>query len=224
MAAPLVGISPIFAISFFGYGLGKRLQQKQSGDPLTNEQMFYAGCFSGIFTTVIMAPGERLKCLLQIQHGMMKPKYKGPIDCAKQLYREGGIPNIYKGTCATLLRDVPGSGVYFLAYEVLKKYLMSDEINLGMVGGPILSGGLAGIIMWVVAMPADVLKSRFQTSPEGKYTGVRQVFTILMKEEGPRALYRGFLPVLLRAFPANAACFLGFELSLRFLNWVAPNF
>ena len=31
-------------------------------------------------------------------------KYNGPIDCAKQLYREGGIRSLYRGTCATLLR------------------------------------------------------------------------------------------------------------------------
>lgn len=27
MSAPLAGVAPIFAISFFGFGLGKRLQQ-----------------------------------------------------------------------------------------------------------------------------------------------------------------------------------------------------
>lgn len=106
MAAPLCGVAPIFAISFFGYGVGKRLQQSYPDEKLTTVQLFYAGAFSGIFTTIIMAPGERIKCLLQIQHADAKPKYKGPLDCAKQLYREGGIRSIYKGTCATLLRGM----------------------------------------------------------------------------------------------------------------------
>ncbi len=35
-----------------------------------------------------------------------KAKYKGSLDCARQLYREGGIRSIYKGTAATLLRGV----------------------------------------------------------------------------------------------------------------------
>lgn len=106
MGAPLCGVAPIFAISFFGYGIGKRLQQSTPDEKLTTVQLFYAGAFSGIFTTVIMAPGERIKCLLQIQHADAKPKYKGPVDCMKQLYREGGIRSIYKGTCATLLRGM----------------------------------------------------------------------------------------------------------------------
>ena len=32
------------------------------------------------------------------------PKYKGPTDVARSLWREGGIRSIYKGTAATLLR------------------------------------------------------------------------------------------------------------------------
>lgn len=106
MGAPLSGVAPIFAISFFGYSVGKKLQQSVPDEKLTTAQLFYAGAFSGIFTTVIMAPGERIKCLLQIQHGDAKPKYNGPVDCGKQLYREGGIRSIYKGTCATLLRGM----------------------------------------------------------------------------------------------------------------------
>lgn len=77
----------------------------------------------------------------------------------------------------------------------------------------------------IIGMPSDVLKSRLQSAPEGKYPkGVRSVFAELMKEEGPLALYKGIAPVMLRAFPANAACFIGFEMSLNFLNWLFPNF
>lgn len=71
--------------------------------------------------------------------------------------------------------------------------------------------------------PADVLKSRLQTAPAGKYNGIRDVFRELMRNEGASALYRGMTPVVLRAFPANAACFIGFEVAMKFLNTVVPN-
>ena len=32
------------------------------------------------------------------------PKYKGPTDVARSLWREGGIRSVYKGSVATLLR------------------------------------------------------------------------------------------------------------------------
>jgi solute carrier family 25 (mitochondrial carnitine/acylcarnitine transporter), member 20/29 len=66
MAAPITGVAPIFALSFFGFGVGKRLQQQTPDQELTFDQLFYAGAFSGIFTSAIMAPGERIKCLLQV--------------------------------------------------------------------------------------------------------------------------------------------------------------
>ncbi|XP_032690069.1 congested-like trachea protein isoform X1 [Odontomachus brunneus] len=222
MAAPLCGVAPIFAISFFGYGVGKRLQQSSLDEKLMTIQLFYAGAFSGIFTTVIMAPGERIKCLLQIQHADAKPKYKGPLDCAKQLYREGGIKSIYKGTCATLLRDIPASGMYFMSYEYLKEQFTPEGGKLSLLA-TIAAGGFAGIANWLVGMPPDILKSRLQTAPEGTYKkGIREVFVKLMKNEGPAALYKGVVPVMLRAFPANAACFMGFEVAMKFLNWIVP--
>jgi len=67
-------------------------------------QLFAAGMVAGVFSTVIMAPGERIKCLLQVQQSAATAKYAGPVDCAKQLYREGGIRGVYRGTAATLLR------------------------------------------------------------------------------------------------------------------------
>lgn len=82
----------------------------------------------------------------------------------------------------------------------------------------------AGIANWTIGMPQDVLKSRLQTAPEGAYPGgLKDVFKTLMKNEGPAALYKGFVPVMCRAVPANAACFVGLELCMTFLSHIAPN-
>lgn len=69
MAAPLVGVAPIFALSFFGNDLGKNLLKSHPNQELSVAQLSAAGGFSGILTTVIMAPGERIKCILQVSHG-----------------------------------------------------------------------------------------------------------------------------------------------------------
>lgn len=119
---------------------------------------------------------------------------------------------------------------------------------MGLIG-TILAGGAAGLGYWAIGMPgmklkditqvhvhsilkfnvffiilADVLKSRLQTSAPGLYpNGIRDVFRELMRNEGPLALYKGITPVVLRAFPANAACFIGFEIAMKFLNYAAPS-
>ncbi|XP_073822729.1 carnitine/acylcarnitine carrier protein colt, mitochondrial [Musca autumnalis] len=228
MSAPIVGVAPIFALCFAGYALGKRVQQTEGNTKLNYRQIFVAGSFSGLLSTVITAPGERIKCLLQIQQASSKAerKYNGMLDCAGKLYKEGGIRSIYKGSCATLLRDLPANGFYFLAYEAIQNYYKkqsgSEKVSLAVT---LFAGGSAGIAYWLVGMPADVLKSRLQTAPEGTYkNGIRSVFKELMIKDGPLALYRGLTPIMIRAFPANAACFFGIELANKFFDRFFPNF
>ena len=109
MVTPLVGSAPLFAIFFGGCAVGRWLQQKHPNEKLTSLQNFNAGAFAGIFTSVIVVPGERIKCILQIQSTEKSKKYDGPMDCLKKLYKEGGIRNIYRGTGATLLRGEDSS-------------------------------------------------------------------------------------------------------------------
>lgn len=66
MAAPLVGVTPLFAVYFGGCAFGKWLQQKSPNQEMTFVQNLLAGGLAGFFTTVIMVPGERIKCLLQV--------------------------------------------------------------------------------------------------------------------------------------------------------------
>lgn len=67
--APLVGIVPIFGLSFFSFSLGKKLvaEPNQRKENLTVSQLFLAGMFSGLATIPLSVPGERVKCLLQMQ-------------------------------------------------------------------------------------------------------------------------------------------------------------
>uniref|UniRef100_H2TUX4 Solute carrier family 25 member 20 n=1 Tax=Takifugu rubripes TaxID=31033 RepID=H2TUX4_TAKRU len=222
MAAPIIGVTPMFAVCFFGFGLGKKLQQKSPDDILT--WVIFRHC--GAERCIKMESSRPFNCLPQIQASTGNVKYNGPMDCVKQLYRESGIRGIYKGTALTLMRDVPASGMYFMTYEWLKTLLTPpgkshNELSIPSI---LFAGGMAGIFNWAVAIPPDVLKSRFQTAPEGKYpNGFRDVLRELIREEGVASLYKGFNAVMLRAFPANAACFLGFECAMKFLNWLAPD-
>ncbi|MBN3300091.1 MCAT protein, partial [Amia calva] len=158
---------------------------------------------SGICTIVLVVPGERIKCLLQVQSTSGPRKYSGPVDCAVQLYKQQGIRSVYKGTVLTLMRDVPSASVYFMSYELLNTLTPAGQsVNELSIPRILFAGGMAGICNW--AIPVDVLKSITQTAPEGKYSGFRDVLRELVRDEGLRSLYKGFSAVMLRAFPANA--------------------
>jgi solute carrier family 25 carnitine/acylcarnitine transporter 20/29 len=69
---------------------------------------------------------------------------------------------------------------------------------------------------WVLAIPADTIKSRIQSG--GASGGFLSVARDIVAKEGAAALFKGLEPALVRAFPANAACFLGMEVSKRALD------
>lgn len=232
MATPLVGITPLYSIAFFGYSLGKKLQTPIDGHHYSALQIFNAGMLSSVFSNLLTTPGERIKCLLQIQQAASNATtnnalYKGPIDCAIKLYKDGGFRSLYRGMFATLWRDVPAGGAYFVTYETIKReplqYSNSQNYTTNNLNPSrtLLAGGMAGIVFWIFALPPDVIKSRLQTASADQYpNGMRDVFREILQKEGIAGFYQGYMAVFLRAFPANAACFLGYELTMKLLNWL----
>lgn len=222
---PLLGVTPIFAVSFWAYDASKQLilasTSNRTSPTLSVPELAAAGFLSAVPTTLVTAPVERAKVLLQVQgQGGSTTQYKGVTDVLKHLYREGGLKSIFRGTGATLARDGPGSAAYFAAYEVTKKALTPaggnpGDLNLGAV---IVAGGTAGVAMWAIAIPPDVLKSRLQSAPNGTYSGILDCARKTIAQDGVAALWKGFGPAMARAFPANAATFLGVEVSRKLLD------
>ncbi|KAI4274395.1 MAG: hypothetical protein LQ337_003967 [Flavoplaca oasis] len=226
VSAPLVGVTPMFAVSFWGFDVGKSLVRTfspstDSQTPFTIGQISAAGFFSAIPMTLITAPFERVKVLLQIQGQKNlapgeKPKYSGGVDVVRQLYREGGIRSVFRGSAMTLARDGPGSAAYFATYEYVKRRLtpkdeagnLSGELSLTAV---MTAGGAAGVAMWIPVFPIDTVKSRLQ-SADGRPT-IGGTISGLWRSGGLRAFFPGIGPAMARAVPANAATFLGVELA-----------
>jgi len=230
VSAPLVGVTPMFAVSFWGYDVGKNLVRRFStveDNQFSIAQISAAGFFSAIPMTAITAPFERVKVLLQIQGQKTlapgeKPKYSGGVDVVRQLYKEGGIRSVFRGSTATLARDGPGSAAYFAAYEYIKRKLTPVDPETGKPSGQLslpaitCAGAAAGVAMWIPVFPVDTVKSRLQTM-EGKPT-VSGIVSGLYKAGGVKAFFPGFGPAIARAIPANAATFLGVELAHQFMN------
>ena len=64
----------------------------------------------------------------------------------------------------------------------------------------IVIGISVGVTATCFNAPFDVVKSRFQSQLPGnkKYTSIIGTLQTIAREEGPRALYRGFVPKALR--------------------------
>ncbi len=189
--------------------------------------MSIAGFFSAIPMTIITAPFERVKIILQIQGQKElkpgeKPKYSGGVDVVRQLFKEGGIKSVYRGSAMTLARDGPGSAAYFATYETIKRKLTPKDENgkPGKLSLPAVcaAGGAAGVAMWIPVFPIDTVKSRLQ-SAEGNLS-ISATIRQLYSRGGVKAFFPGMGPAMARAVPANAATFLGVELAHQAMNKV----
>lgn len=210
-----------------GYDVGKSLVRRLSpyydpNRPFTIGQIATAGFFSAIPMTLITAPFERVKVLLQIQGQKTlapgeKPRYAGGTDVVRQLYREGGIRSVFRGSVMTLARDGPGSAAYFAAYEYIKRKMTpTDAEGKLSLTAVMVAGGAAGVAMWIPIFPIDTIKSRLQ-SAEGRPT-IGGTIKGLYRSGGLRAFFPGLAPALARAVPANAATFLGVELAHKAMD------
>jgi solute carrier family 25 carnitine/acylcarnitine transporter 20/29 len=223
----LAGVAPMYALCFLGYGVGKDLFCDADAYTAESQKLFQiacAGATSALFTTPILAPGERIKCLQQTD---TTGRFSGSfVNTVKHVWAEGGFRSVTKAFTATFARDATGSLFYFSVYEYLKRTFADMEgVPRGETPSTVAvltAGGLAGMANWAGALPIDVLKSRFQIAPMGKYSGTilgsKSVLKEIIREEGIASLYKGATPVFVRAFPANAACFVGIELAYKFMG------
>lgn len=132
--------------------------------------------FGGKKTSFISCPMELSKIRLQNQDqaagvvksgssGLGTTFYKGPMDCFKQTYRQGGLRACYRGLWSTILRET-SYGPYFLSYEIFCRALTPEgqrtqDLSSGRL---VVAGGFAGIAGWLSTYPTGTFRSIAQHS------------------------------------------------------------
>jgi solute carrier family 25 carnitine/acylcarnitine transporter 20/29 len=214
------------SVQFGGFHYARRAFEARNaettGNPaLSYSQYYAAGAFAGLANTALSSPIEHIRIRLQTQpHGAAR-LYAGPIDCVRQLARQG---HLYRGTAVTFLREAQAYGMWFTAFEFLmnrdaaRNGIAREEISTLKVAG---YGGLAGEVLWLSSYPFDVVKSKMQSDGFGaamKYSSMRDCFAKVYRAEGLGGFWKGIGPTLLRAMPVSAGTFATVEVTMRFLS------
>lgn len=220
---PLIGVGACVSVQFSVNEFMKRYyDEKLQGKPLSLLQYFNCGAVAGFANGFLTSPIEHIRIRLQTQ---TSNTFAGPIDCFKQIHKVGGLSSgIYKGLAPTLVRESIGLGIYFATYEALIARELGNKIYPTRSDIPgwklCMYGGLSGYTLWLSIYPVDVIKSKLQTDSLHKptYRGSLDVFRDISAKAGIKGFYKGFVPTILRAAPANGATFAVFELTMRLLN------
>lgn len=178
---------------------------------------FLMGTITGCCSALVLLPSEVVKAKTQVLVGTADGTSSAEV--YKKMISKQGIKSLFCGLDSQLMRDGPFYAVFFGGYELFcysfRTFIPSipDELNY------FLSGGFAGMLGWTVAMPFDVPKtnvqSRWDTGVVGSYF---PEMAKIARERGIGGFYNGLGPTLVRAFPANAALFLGVEMGKKFFD------
>ncbi|GKY99132.1 hypothetical protein MPSEU_000868700 [Mayamaea pseudoterrestris] len=188
------------------------LDASAASGPPSMAKPFCMGALTGCCSALVLLPSEVLKAKLQVVVGDSVTARQ----TWNKMYASRGMRSLFVGLDAQLARDSAFYAVFFGSYELscymFRTYApsMPEELNF------FVSGGLAGVFGWCVAMPLDVPKTNVQSRYDTKVIGsYLPELVSIARVRGISGLYSGLMPTVIRAFPANAALFLGVEMGKR---------
>ncbi|KAJ2608575.1 hypothetical protein H4S08_004401 [Coemansia sp. RSA 1365] len=174
-------------------------------DKLTQSLAIMTGVSAGITEAMIVATPELVKIRLQAKENA--GRYTGTMDCVRKIYAEEGLKAFANGLEATIWRHALWNGGYFGSIFGIKKLMPKAESKKGELAINFVSGAIGGTIGTTLNTPPDVVKTRIQNHNPAKgpapystfFSGARTI----IKEEGFRALYKGYVPKVLRLGPGG---------------------
>ena len=84
------------------------------------------GALAGILAGGFMYPNDTVRRRMQVAGamggGVEDRMFTGPLDCARDTYRRGGVRRFYRGVTPYLIRMVPNAAIQFWVYETCKEW------------------------------------------------------------------------------------------------------
>jgi len=175
---------------------------------------FLAGSFSGTCSTVLFQPLDLLKTKIQAKQASQV----GMLKMTGSILKTESIQGLWKGLAPSIVRTVPGVGIYFSAMHVMKtSFCNGSPSSMASVAIGVSARCLAGSIM----IPATVIKIRYE-SGMFVYKGIGEAFKSIYRKEGLRGLSSGILPTLFRDAPFSGLYLMLYQNLKLGTKWMQP--
>ncbi|KAL0477368.1 mcfT [Acrasis kona] len=183
-----------------------------------------SGMMAGVTEAFVVVPFELVKIRLQAKENA--GLYLNTADAIKKIMKNEGPLAFYKGLESTIWRNAWWNGGYFgLIYYLKNTALPKANNETQEFFRNFISGAAAGTFGTMLNTPSDVVKTRIQnqyaTLKPGdvpKYNWTYPSMALIYKEEGVKALYKGFWPKVLRLGPGGGILLVVFDYVTNFLK------
>lgn len=161
---------------------------------------FVCGALSGMTARSVVAPMDRVK--IRMQTGSLTGHQNLTLKSSfLNIVKTDGIRGLWKGNSVNCLRVAPHSAIQFGVYNHLK----SDSTS---IQSKLFNGSIAGICAASVTQPLDVIRVQLQTSTDNN---IKSSISSILKHNGLRGLYRGYIPTICSLSPFIAINFTAYD-------------
>jgi solute carrier family 25 (adenine nucleotide translocator) protein 4/5/6/31 len=191
-------------------------------DPMSFAKDFLAGGISAAISKTAVAPIERVKLLLQVQHVSKQiaadQRYKGMVDCFVRIPKEQGVLAYWRGNAANVIRYFPTQALNFAFKDKYKQVFLSGVDKKTQFWryflGNLASGGAAGATSLCFVYPLDFARTRLaadtgKAAGDREFKGLANCLSKIYKSDGLGGLYKGF-GVSVQGIIIYRAAFFGF--------------
>mmetsp|Transcript_7258 Transcript_7258/g.9472 ORF Transcript_7258/g.9472 Transcript_7258/m.9472 type:complete len:310 (-) Transcript_7258:591-1520(-) len=200
------------------------MSQQSSSFFIPSLKASLSGFLAGATESLFITPFELIK--VQMQSSAHLKKYKSSLHAVGEISKTNTL-FLFTGLKATMLRNGSWNGVFFGTIYVLKN--LSKTYNKGLSERPefsFLCGMTAGAFGSCFSNPFDVCKTRIQNETalgalDGRTKpskGIMKMIFEIGRTEGISALYRGFLPKVLRLGPGGGILLASFDMGVHIFD------
>lgn len=201
---------------------------------LTLADRFLCGALAGMVNAaVFVTPVEHVRNQLIVAAKQQETtNFPRGVLCVLQNAHanNGGLHTLWRGLSWTVVRDTLGMGCFFATLHITNQGLQhwnehyGPRTNLTMspFWTTVVSGGLAGLSFWMVALPVDTAKTWIQTSTD--HVCVQSVLSEIYGQHGltgvAQRLFRGWQVAFGRSVPSAAITFSSYSLLYQYWDQV----
>ncbi|XP_036102866.1 ADP/ATP translocase 3-like [Molossus molossus] len=182
---------------------------------------FLAGGVAAAISKTTVAPIERVKLLLQVQHAnkqiAVNKQYKGMVDCFVRIPKEQGVLSFWRGNMANIIYYFPTQALNFAFKDKYKQAFLGGVDRHTQFwryfAGNLASGGVAGATSLCFVYPLDFARTRLaadvgKSGTQREFKGLGHCLVKITKSDGIRGLYRGF-PISVQSIFLYRATYFG---------------
>ncbi|KAJ1548107.1 hypothetical protein HK405_004201 [Cladochytrium tenue] len=175
------------------------------------------GMSAGATESLVVVSPDLVK--IRLQDKANAGKYKGTADAFAKIFREEGFGGFWKGLEATALRHILWNAGYFGVIQAVRSRLPKANTRNEKLTNNFIAGTIGGTVGTILNTPFDVVKSRVQGQITGtKYNWAIPAIGTIAREEGLSALYKGFVPKVLRLGPGGGILLATFEIVTGYMR------